>query len=182
MSNLAELIHLDLPLLLASTELHNRWLNQWYQGHIRICRYSNSSQKIWSHLGCHVDSSRTISTADDTNCRCLLSSKAQAHSTSQGNKYTELSSCAHEQGIWISQKRAKVRHSTYTKENQWWENLVLNTIIDYLHNTRLLQEAGSREVSHNTTKCNRSQKQWLVLLANSHVQQDNTYNDHCQIT
>ena len=70
---------------------------------------------------------------------------------------------------------------TYAQENQWRKNLILNTQVNNLHNTHHLKETGAREVSHNTAESDRSQKQWLILLTDCHVQKYKAYKNHNEI-
>ena len=59
---------------------------------------------------------------------------------------------------------------------------MVNTIKNYLHNTRLIFETGFRHVCQQTAECDRRQQQWFEAFTNSKVQQNDANKHHDSIT
>jgi len=133
---------------------------------------------MWSQFSCQVNSGRAVSTTDDTDGSCFLNIEAKSHSTSQCYEYADLSSCAQEHGLRVSDKRTKVCHCAYAHENQRRENFVLNTKANCHHNPHIGFETGIREVSHNIAECDWQKQKRFIFFCNCQVQQDKSYQNH----
>ena len=181
MSHWTKIHHADLSLFLRGEELHNRRLNQGYQGHVGIRCHGYGTQKVGRQLGRQINRSGAVSAADDSDGCRFLHIEAQNHGTCQGHENADLGSSAEKHGFRVGNEGRKVRHSSHTHENQWRENFILNTKSNSHHDAHFRFKTGVGEIGHNVAKSNGHEQQRLIFLGNGQVQEHQAHQNHNDI-
>ena len=132
------------------------------------------------HLGREVDRGRAVRTADDADGACLLCVEAEKHRTEQGDEYTDLCRCAHEERGRTCNQRTEVRHRADPEKDERREDLVFDTQTDCGHDAWLLK-AVERNVRKDTAECDRTEEQRLEVACKREVEQNETDNNHDEV-
>ena len=117
-------------------------------------------------FGCQINRGRTVSTADDADGCRFLHIETEHHSACQRNEYADLGSCAKKHGLWVCNKRCKIRHGAYPHENKGRENFILDPESDGHHDAHFIFKPGIREVGHDAAERDWEQQQRFIFLRN----------------